>query len=77
MNNRLIESIIRKIKRYEKYHIAIHDDKWKYKMIRMSLEIMDNEKKKQFIKLIDKELSKLNPCATTRIFVLKDLRGKI
>jgi hypothetical protein len=76
-NKRLIEKVRRRIKDYEKYNIAIHDEKWKDNMIRDALIIMACEKDRQFEKIINKELSKLNPCATTRISVLNDLRSKI
>ena len=77
LNKRLIEKVRRKIRDFEKYHIAIHDEKWKNKMIKDGLKIMACEKDRQFEKIINKELSKLNPCATTRILVLNDLRSKI
>jgi len=77
MNNRLIENIIRKIKRYEKYYISIHDEKWKNKMIRMALKLMNEEKNNDFKRIIDSELNKLKPCATTRIQTLKDIKSKI
>jgi len=77
MSKKLIERVRRKIRNHEKYYITIHDERWKNKMIKLALEIMDDEKDKQFIELIDKELFKLKPCATTRISVLKDLRSKI
>lgn len=76
-NKKLIEKIRRKIRDFEKYHIAIHDEKWKNKMIKMGLVIMACEKDRQFEEIIDKKLSKLNPCATTKISVLKDLKKEI
>ena len=42
----------------------------------MALEIMDNEKDKQVSNVINKELSKLNPCATTRISTLNMIKQK-